>query len=77
MFFVIEFFLTITSYQFLKIDWIFINYGLFKKDVFYSILLSISATENFNFKNGNSRVIENIFPEKLSHVVYENPIILK
>ena len=25
---------------------------------------TISATENFTFKIGNSRVVENIFPEK-------------
>ena len=31
------------------------------------ILIMISATENFTFKIGKSRVVENIFPEKISH----------
>ena len=37
MFFVIEFSFTIAYYQFLKNNWIFINYGLFfKEDIPYS-----------------------------------------
>ena len=36
----------------------------------------ISGTENFNFGTGNSRVVENIIPEKQA-MIYENPIIFK
>ena len=39
MLFVIEFILTIAFYQFLKNDWIFINYGLFSRRK-YSLQLS-------------------------------------
>ena len=38
MFFVVEFFLTIASYQFLKNDWILINHGLFSQEK-YSLRL--------------------------------------
>ena len=34
MFFVIEFFLTITSYKFLKNAWILINHGLFFREIY-------------------------------------------
>ena len=38
-----------------------------KKNVsFKKMLLTISATVDFIFKIGNSRVVENIFPEKVS-----------
>ena len=34
---------------------------------FQKNILMISAIENFIFKIGNGRVVENIFPQKLSH----------
>ena len=39
MFFAIEFFRNIASYQFLKNDWIFINHGLFFRRKYFSQLL--------------------------------------
>ena len=40
----------------------------FKKNVSsQKILLTISVTQNFTFKIGNSRVVEIIFPEEISH----------
>ena len=85
MFFVIEFILSIASYQFFKHDWIFINHGLYlsvkyslkfysipiskisTKSYSFKILLTIPATKKFSFKIKFSRVVENIFPEKISH----------
>ena len=70
MFFLVEFFLTIVSYQFFKNDWILINYGLFifKQNVFVQkLLVTILATKNFTFKIRNCRVVESIFSEKKSH----------
>ena len=42
----------------------------FKKNIannLMHILLAITATENFTVKIGNSTVVENIFPAKISH----------
>ena len=36
----------------------------FKNFSFKKNFLTISATQNFTFEIGNSRVLENIFPEK-------------
>ena len=45
------------------------NMVIFKINMFFFLmdLLTISVAENFTFKIGNSKVVENIFPEKISH----------
>ena len=43
------------------------NVVIKKTNVFKKILLTISVTKNFTFKTGNSKIVENIFPEKLNH----------
>ena len=57
MFFVIEFLLTITFYQFLKNDWIFINHGLF----FRENILYISSVSDSNIKVLWLKSIEEFF----------------
>ena len=47
----------------------FINHGLFSPGKFF---LMISAIEYFNLKIENGRVIENIFPEKISHNLWKS-----
>ena len=37
----------------------------------------ILSIKNFTFKMGNSRVVKNIFPEKISHNLCESNNILK
>ena len=41
------------------------------------ILLAITATENFTVKIGNSTVVENIFPAKISHDLWKSNHFLK
>ena len=43
------------------------NVVIKKTNVFKKILLTISVTTNFTFKTGNSKLVENIFSEKLNH----------
>ena len=80
MFLAIEFSLTIASYQFLKMTrFTKIMAYYFGKNILYissvsnfdvslnKNLLTFSAAENFTFKSGNCRVVENIFFEKVRH----------
>ena len=44
-----------------------------KKNVsFKKILLTISAIENFTFKIRNSKVVDNIFPNKINHYLWKS-----
>ena len=47
MFFIIEFFLTNASYQFLKNDWIFISHSFLEK-IFSTTLLFLILKVNFS-----------------------------
>ena len=75
MFSVIEFFPTIASYQFFKNECIFINHGLFFRVKYFLQLYHFQFFYRVNlygdylliFKIANSRFVENISPEKISH----------
>ena len=54
-----------------------IFFDLFFDTTTLKIILKISATGNFTFKIGNSRVAENIFPKQISHHFLKNQSFLK
>ena len=56
-------FFTILLLSILKISKQFLNIVIPKK----IIRLTISATGNFTFEIGNRRIVENTFPEEISH----------
>ena len=61
IFFAIEFFLTIASNQFLKIDWIFMNHALF----FEEDILCNSTVSNFKSKFFSiAEIVRRIFFKK-------------
>ena len=52
----------------LKNKYIILKYSYFtKKCLLYNNFLTISATGSFTFEIKNSRVVENIFYEKINH----------
>ena len=53
------------------------NLILYERNIKLMKNITILDTENFTFKTRNSRVVENIFPEKIIHNLQKSNHVLK